>query len=57
MPAPKEQGKIPVAMGVKFVKKAGSWLFYKNYGQENVTDVMKWFSTETEALEEYAKNK
>ena len=57
MPAPKEQGKIPIAMGVKYVKKAGSWLFYKNFKIENTSDLMKWCENETQALEEYAKNK
>ena len=57
MPAPKDQGKIPVAMGVKYVKKAGGWLFYKTFNVENTPDLMKWCTSEKEALEEYAKNK
>ena len=57
MPAPKEQGKNPVAVVIKFVKKANMWLYARHFNQANTVDRMKWFNTKEEAVSEYENDK
>lgn len=53
MGAPKDTAKNPKSMGIVYVKKAKSWMYYKNYNQENVADQIKWFNTEEEAKQAF----
>jgi hypothetical protein len=38
-----------VAVGIKYVRKANMWVFYKCFNNERATDVREWFGTEEEA--------
>jgi hypothetical protein len=49
MPAPKDKGTIPLRRGIKFVKKANSWLYFENFNTTNIADHQEWFDTEEQA--------
>jgi hypothetical protein len=50
MPAPKEKGTLPVATGVKFVKRANQWCAYRTYNRENVIDQIAYVPTYEDAI-------
>lgn len=41
--------------GIKYVKKAGMWLFYQCFNDKNKKDINEWFDTEEEARKRYEK--
>lgn len=53
MPKPKDIGRNPMRRGIKFVKKAGCWLYYENFNHENTPDKAEWFNTKEEAEKRY----
>jgi hypothetical protein len=53
MAAPKEQGRIPIKRGIKFVRKAGCWLYFEAFGKENTPDKWEWFDTQEAAQNRY----
>jgi hypothetical protein len=46
---------FPVATGIKFIRKANMWLFYKTFNAEHVPDIHEFFATEEEAKARLAK--
>ena len=40
---------LPVAVGIKFVRKANMWVFFKSFNVKKVSDVHEFFMTEDEA--------
>lgn len=46
---------VPIAMGIKFVRKANMWIFYKAYNSKKVPDIHEYLATEEEAKARLAK--
>lgn len=40
---------LPVAIGIKFIKKANMWVFFKSFNYKGVTDTHEFFGTHEEA--------
>ena len=49
MGKPKEEGKIPIKKGIKFVKRANQWCYYEAFNTPSVPDKIEWFDSEEKA--------
>lgn len=53
MPAPKDQGKLLVAQGIKYNRKFHFWIVYQCFNTPNTTDKNAFFVTEQEARDHF----